>query len=68
MDNKLYGALSVSENPARRQQDHVGMRWKETVADASLKQKSSGSFKSIIDKEFNCRREAGKEGRKKRTE
>lgn len=41
--------VNGSESPARRQLNHIGVRQKENMTDESLKQKSSGSFKNIIE-------------------
>lgn len=54
-------AVNGSESPARRQLNHIGVRQKETMTDKSLKQKSSGSFKNIIEAGFSCREERVRE-------
>lgn len=72
MDNRLYGASSISESPAKRQLNHGRMRWRESLTDGGLKQTCSGSFKNIIHKGFTwkeAREEGGRQdGGKKRTE
>lgn len=69
IDNRLYGASSVSQSPARRQLSHRGMKWRENMTDESLKQKCRGSFKILSTKGLAVKgkeREDRVEGKKKK--